>query len=667
MGKNIKSKDSEIAESVDNFFEIPEFSDDQFRFFVNLLKKNSGIELGKGKENLVSARLGRIFRSKNLRDWDEYINILTSNDNEIQPFVNALTTNKTEFFREKEHFDYVAEKVKNFREGEITSIWVVACSTGEEAYTLAMLLDELNQASGGMRPYRILATDIDTGALDTARKGIYSMAKAGKELPDDYKRKYFLKGKGIFGTKIKIIPKIQENIKFRFLNMCDQSISLPINFDFIFIRNVLIYFDNRTIQQVVRMLLSHLKKGGTLVSGMCESLAEKSLPIQRVGPSIYVHKKSNYPISKEDKCHLPGNIKSNSYSQISSKKGSKIKVLIVDDSKVIQKVLAAVISEHPEFEVFGIANDPLEAEKLMSKIEPDIITLDVNMPRMSGIEYLEKLIPKRRLPVIMISEASTEDREISFRSVELGAIDFIEKPQMNDLSNFSTVLKEKLYTAFSSKRNLIKKSRFSSQEPTFANIPESCNRIVAIGTSTGGTVALANILTKLPRSFPPILIVQHIPEYFSSLLAKRLNEISPLEVKEAESMDQLRWGQVLIAPGGKHLSIGKRNGEFVAVVEQGEAVNRHRPSVDVLFNSMANQCGPQAVGIILTGMGKDGALGLLNMRKAGAYTLAQDEQSSVVFGMPKEAIKLDAACEVVSLEDCCETLCTYLSKRSKVA
>ena len=629
-------------------FQLPPIDKNSFDRISMLLKERTGITLGASKDSLISARLGKRLRSLNLENWSQYYNYLQQSDSqELEYFINALTTNKTEFFRENEHFKFIEQELLKSPPSSPVAVWVAASSTGQEAYSIAMCLAELSEKLNHF-DFRILASDIDTEALKVGEQGVYAADLVDQGVPKHLVKKYFMRGTGKNAGFYRVHPQLASHIKFRKHNICDYHLTIPMKFNFIFVRNILIYFDENTIRKVINKLKNQLDHRGYIISGLCENLDTDQHKLTKASQSVYQVPTALKPPKKTELVSLPQ---------------TKISVLIVDDSKVIQKTLVKAIEDDPQMEVFGVAGDPLEAEKLMADSEPDVITLDINMPNVSGIEYLETLIPKRKLPVIMVSAANNEDGLLSLKSMELGAIDFIQKPELKSFANFAQTLRDKIVSAHKIKKSLIKKTSFSSSVANKLEIRGNKNRIIAIGTSTGGTVALAKVLSQLPASFPPILIVQHIPSYFSKLLADRLNQSSNLSIEEAVHGTPIEWGHVYIAPGGMHLKISKNgDGKLVTHVAEGEPVNRHIPSVDVLFESMAKVVGKDSVGIILTGMGKDGAKGLAAMKQAGSYNFAQDEQSSVVFGMPKEAIKLEAAHEVISLDEVPSKLTKFLNK-----
>jgi two-component system chemotaxis response regulator CheB len=340
-------------------------------------------------------------------------------------------------------------------------------------------------------------------------------------------------------------------------------------------------------------------------------------------------------------------------STVSSLKGAtpglskKRKILIVDDSKTIRDLLKRILLEDPDFEIIGMASDALEASKLVRKQRPDVITLDIHMPGMTGIEWLEKLLPKNPIPVVMISSLQLQEGNEVFKALEIGAVDYIQKPLLSDLPVVGPLIREKVKEASFAK--VLSKNKTAAKAPPILGADLDMRKILAIGASTGGIEALRTVLEALPAMIPPTVIVQHIPPVFSKAFADRLNELCSFDVKEAEDGDALQPSLVLIAPGGKQMKIEQRDkGYFVKIMDEAP-VNRHKPSVDYLFHSVASVIGKNSVGVILTGMGADGAKGLLAMKKAGARTIAQDEATSAVYGMPKAAFEIGAVDTVAPL------------------
>ncbi len=334
----------------------------------------------------------------------------------------------------------------------------------------------------------------------------------------------------------------------------------------------------------------------------------------------------------------------------------KYKVLIIDDSAIVRQVLTQIISSDPELEVIGTAHDPLLAAKKITNEKPDVITLDINMPRMDGLTFLKHLMYQNPIQVVIISGYTEQDALLAFQALEYGAIEVINKPVSTDFNEISIRICDAIKAAANAKiikkykkpvlENKIFKSKnkFNHTEKNIY-ILNSDYHLIAIGASTGGTEAIQYILENLDTKIPGIVIVQHMPENFTKSFAKRLNNLCKLNVKEAENGDVITPGQVLIAPGNKHMLVKQANSsnnpyEFYVEITNGPLVNRHRPSVDVLFKSVAEELKSKAIGIILTGMGNDGARGILEMKEKGALTIAQDKESSVVFVMPNEAIKI---------------------------
>lgn len=345
--------------------------------------------------------------------------------------------------------------------------------------------------------------------------------------------------------------------------------------------------------------------------------------------------------------------------QIGNQKAKIPRVLIVDDSKTIRDLLKRVLSEGAELEVVGFAENPLVAEKLIHDLKPDVVTLDIHMPVMDGITFLEKFLPKNPLPFVLITSISLDEGGKVLRGLELGAVDYIQKPTLQTLPMIAPLIREKVKQAAAAKvRTNSQAVSFSSKLTGRSLNP---NLILAIGASTGGTEAIKNVLVRLPEGIPPTVIVQHIPAVFSKAFADRLNNLCKFKVKEAEDGDLLEWGKALIAPGGFQMALAEREGKFRVKITDGPPVNRHKPSVDFLFDSVAHLVGRKAVGVILTGMGADGAKGLLKMRDAGARTIGQDEASCVVYGMPKAAFEIGAVENVCSLDDIPEAIIKFLT------
>ncbi|NUN94634.1 MAG: chemotaxis response regulator protein-glutamate methylesterase [Candidatus Omnitrophica bacterium] len=328
----------------------------------------------------------------------------------------------------------------------------------------------------------------------------------------------------------------------------------------------------------------------------------------------------------------------------------KVRVLVVDDSAIVREILARELSKEPGIEVVGVAPDPYVARDMIVNLEPDVITLDVEMPRMDGLTFLRRLMKHHPLPVIIVSSLTEEGGELALEALDLGAVEVMCKPGASyTIGDVGVQLAEKIQAA-ARVRVSPRNGERPAPRPCGRALTRTTHKIVAIGASTGGTQALQDVLTALPANAPGTLIVQHMPEHFTRSFANRLNELCAVEVREAESGDTVTPGRVYIAPGNHHMLLSRSGAVYEVVVKEGPLVSHHRPSVDVLFKSVARFAGRNAVGVIMTGMGRDGAEGLKEMKESGASTIAQDEASCVVFGMPKEAIALGAADHVVPLK-----------------
>ncbi len=339
-----------------------------------------------------------------------------------------------------------------------------------------------------------------------------------------------------------------------------------------------------------------------------------------------------------------------------------VRVLVVDDSAVVRKIFAQELARDPELEVVGTAPDPYVARDKIIRLRPDVITLDIEMPRMDGLTFLRKLMASFPLPVIVVSSLTPAGGDMALEAMDRGAVEVMCKPgAAYSVGDMSVELVDKIKAAA---RAGVPRVRHTGRVPPVPAAPlaliRTTNKIVAIGASTGGTEALRQVLTQFPNNAPGTLVVQHMPEHFTRSFAERLDQLCAVEVREATDGDTVTPGKVLIAPGNKHLMLRRSGAFYLARVQTGPLVCRHRPSVDVLFNSVARCAGRNAVGIILTGMGADGAVAMRRMRDAGAYNIAQDEATCVVFGMPREAIEQGAVHHVVPLEQIPEQLFAHL-------
>lgn len=335
-----------------------------------------------------------------------------------------------------------------------------------------------------------------------------------------------------------------------------------------------------------------------------------------------------------------------------------IKVLIVDDSALVRSLLSEIVRAERGFTLVGAAPDAFVARDMVKQFEPDVITLDIEMPRMDGLTFLEKLMAARPTPVIMISTLTEAGADATFQALELGAVDFIPKPKLGiaeGIREYGELIVEKIYAAAQVKVN--KKIQPASvmasagEKIAINSRLQSTEKIIAIGASTGGTEAIKDVLMQLPAGVPGVVMTQHMPAGFTKTYAERLNKCTKLHVCEAKGGERILPGHAYLAPGGYHMVVARYGADYVIKLLETEPVHRHRPAVDVMFESVANVAGKNVLAILLTGMGKDGAKGMLDIRNAGGYTLAQDEQSCVVYGMPKEAVAMGGVDRTVELDN----------------
>jgi two-component system chemotaxis response regulator CheB len=338
--------------------------------------------------------------------------------------------------------------------------------------------------------------------------------------------------------------------------------------------------------------------------------------------------------------------------------GKPVRVLVVDDSAVIRQLLSMLLSEDPEIEVVGTAGDPLIARDRIKALNPDVVTLDVEMPNMDGVTFLRKIMQLRPMPVVMVSSLTQAGAETTLEALEIGAVDFIAKP-VNDIANGLTEIAAELQAkvkAAARARVGMRHAPAAVRAPRVARGPGNSDRIIAIGASTGGVEALKKVLVNLPAVCPPILITQHMPPRFTAAFAERLNRECPMRVSEAVHGEKIEPNHAYIAPGAFHLELARVGGHYAVSLNEKPPVSGHRPSVDVLFNSVARVAGKAAIGVILTGMGKDGTEGLYAMRQAGAFTLGQDEASALIYGMPRVAFERGAVMQQHSLSNMADAI-----------
>lgn len=623
---------------------------DVIQDIMQMVQSISGVVLGPEKRFLVETRLNRRARQLGFVELEEYFHHFKANrHSEVKEVVSLVTTHTTEFFRESRHFDMLIEKlfpqVVSRGPGGVVRIWSAACSTGEEVYSLAICYLEFLRTRGiapaAAPRLEILATDIDFNSVDRGSKGIYP-SRAIDQVDRSIVSSYFDRGTGELDGLVRVRDQVHKCCRFQQFNLLDYRQYPKGPFDVIFLRNVLIYFAKDDVAKIGRAMADSLSREGLLVLGHSESMAGMDVPLELISSSVYRHPSAQSRPSVQAVA-------------------APIRVLIVDDSSTIRLLMRKVLASQYGFEVVGEAENPKEAEPLLARLRPDVMALDIHMPEMDGITWLRSLADKRPPPVVMVSSVGIDDAMGAMSCFEAGAFDYIEKPSAASLDGVADKIREVMRAAAQAGRSRpggrhvagSAKIKAPAAPGGSAGVPKGLPRecVIAIGASTGGIEALTDLLQELPESAPPVLVVQHIPPTFSAAFASRLGPRCRVRVKEAEHGDLVAWGTVYIAPGGRQMGVRRLDSGLQIVISDDAPVNRHRPSVDFLFQTLATEAADRYTisSAILTGMGADGARGLLALKGAGAHTIAQDEQTSTVYGMPKAAADLGAALEVLPL------------------
>lgn len=644
---------------------LPELADDDFAFFQKKILILSGIHLTPGKKDLLRARLTSrlaVLELPDIHAYRCYLAKLPGHDKEWQRLVNQITTNKTDFFREPAHFKFLMEGFlpawtqKNPRAK--LRVWSAACSTGEEPYTLAMVLFHYFKDKSR---FEILASDIDTKVLAHAENGVYPRQRA-HEIPQLYQDSSIIPGRGEVSAWFKVKPALQETVSFARVNLIEADFQRHGKFDLIFCRNVFIYFQMETIEKILGGFAKSLNPEGHLFLGHSESLRMDPDTWLTLGPSVYSTKSSksrHAAASPTSSAAKP--VTSATATAAAREVSGKKKVLLAAQAN-LKRSMSQALESHPQLTLCPSSGSQFQEkdfEEALRREKPDVIALDLaSVKRVNA----ENILIKHAIPLLVVGSVEADAAEGVMQILEMGAVDYVRLIEASDYQN----LGEQVLAAARSK---VRRGRQKQAQPRASKLAVSGQQkwpTIAIGASTGGVQALTEILTQLPPAIPPILIVQHIPAKFSKTFAERLNGLCPFVVREAVDGDLILDGQVLIAPGAHHMHIQPSSRGYEIRITEGPPVNRHRPSVDVLFESVAKHLGSRAIGALLTGMGNDGAKGLKMMRDKGAWTVAQDEATSAVFGMPKEAIRLGGASEIASLDQMPQLLMRLVNKASEL-
>ncbi len=604
---------------------------------VEQVESATGTRLPSAKALLLETRLRRRARALGIATLEGYVAHFESHRNvETQEVLSLLTTHTTSFFRDSEHFDFLLEQAlpELLKLDRPIRLWSAACSTGEETYSLAITaLERLRLSFGSARAkglVEIAGTDVDSVSVERAQNGVYER-KVLDPLNDALVARYFDLGTGDLSTMARVSDPVHELCTFSSMNLLAKPYPVR-DADIVFLRNVLIYFSPDDVAQVLAEIQKSLRPGGLLFLGASESVDDMDPSYRKVSHSVY-----RFELDERSRRAEP------------SRKAQPKRVLIVDDSKAVRCALRALLREDQGFEVVGEAQDPIEARGLISELKPDVVTLDIHMPRQTGIEYLASISGMKHPPIVMVSSVGYEDADGAMRCFELGAFEYMEKPTRWDDAAFAEVFYETVRCAI--KQQGMTAIPVGRSDP-LGGLAQGKRDLILIGASTGGVEAVRRILQDIPKDAPPIVIVQHLPARFTTGFVQRLNTICGSPVHESEDGLAAERGHVYVAKGGFQTGVVPLDSRLRLVVKEDPPINRHRPSVDYLFESAAKMAPIWRISAaLLTGMGNDGAKGLKSLRDAGAHTVAESEETAVVFGMPQEAIALGAAKEIVPLHE----------------
>ena len=626
------------------------FTEEERNVIFGLAERLTGAhQQGNYRRDILLSNVARRITANQCEDLAEYLEIALNNVNEKKFLVSALTIHTTSWFREKPHYvEFKNYLHKHFKpeasSGKVFKMWCVASSTGEEVYSFAFILEQFRQERPGFE-YSIHATDIDPVSLEKAKKGIYSKMSM-PDIPKEF-HKFCWQGEGKNSSFYAIDPEIRKRITTSCENVLSfQSVNhLPEwkEFDWVVCRNVLIYFKPEDVSRIIIALAKRLHKTGTLCLGHSESIEAKKFELTLLGRSIYSKIKTEANSSE------------------------KPKILVIDDSESVRAVFHKNLST--KFDVV-LADSAAEADKCLKDNVFDLISLDLHMPIVDGISWMKDARNRGlRTPIVIVSEADPKEAMSVLGALEKGAQHYVEKSTF--AANVNSTIEQfvELVNAHNSKKskdaNKEKGTEFISAR-SYNSKKNKAFDVILIGASTGGTEAVTQLLKNTPNHAPPVVVVQHISHNFSKAFATRLAQISGLTLGDMRVGEPLKHGHLYLSLGDYHIGLQSVKGGNVLSISNSPGLSGHRPSVDFLFRS-ASLLPVNMFAIILTGMGKDGARGMLELHNKGALCLAQDEESSVVFGMPKEAIKLRAVDFVGNIPEIRNAMMECISRSKKKA
>ncbi len=600
---------------------LPKFSKADEALLYDLASKLTGTcQDGKFRHQVIITNVARRMAKLHIKELKTYLARAKADSSEYQYLVSALTIHTTAWFREAPHFekleqDLLADRAK--LSGRKFRAFSAACSTGEEVYTCALILESIRQSNPGFE-YEVVGADIDPISVKHGKRGIYNL-EAVAQIPQRFK-KFLLKGSGKTEGTFTLSKEIRSRCKFGTASLTNVQDTGADRYDLIFCRNVLIYFSPQQVEEIVNKLLGILNSDGILCLGHSEALDASKYRVRSLGNARYA------PL---------GTLSSGSTSEVKS----PAKVLVIDDSATIRGQLMKLFGKSPLLATSVGSAD--EATKFLDGESVDLITLDLHMPGQSGQSWLRAQREKgMRIPVIILSGASPAEAVEVLGALESGAQDYIDKSSLH--KNSADVLQRIKEIAEQYRSTKIKrKGAVTKSDKSALKLVRP--DLILIGASTGGTEALSKMLKGMPANCPPVVVTQHITPAFAGQFAKRLASVSGLTLAESKDGVELQNNHLYMAWDDYHVGVAERAGKYVLKVSHDGPVNRHRPSVDYLFRTGAAIKTSRIMALILTGMGADGAQGLLELQRKGCMTMAQDEESCVVFGMPKEAIALGAA------------------------
>jgi two-component system, chemotaxis family, protein-glutamate methylesterase/glutaminase len=628
------------------------FNKDETEVIYKLAESVTGTsQTAKNRHSIIISNVWRRMQELGINHLTKYLNLVELKEEEFDYLVSALTIHTTSWFRESPHYERLIPQIREFMRKNSRPFRVLsaACSTGQEAYSIALKFSEFRLLHPSFE-YQIVGRDIDPISVQKAKNCIYDKAEIS-QLPENY-RKHLLQGTGKTANYFTLKKDIRNRTKWLVGSLTEIDLPEHEKFDLIFCRNVLIYFEPDVVDTIIKNLSKFLTDQGVLCLGHSEAVDAKRLNLNGIGNSCYTN--ITTPISDTKESSLKESPEKNIETPLEAKKKD---ILIVDDSATVRKLVAGILKAD-DFNVFEVESAK-DATEFLKKRSVDLITLDLHMPGEDGQTWLKAQRAKgMRVPVVILTGASSQEALEVIGAMENGAQDYIDK-QLLKTSKDDFILRIKALTQ--TKKNTNKENSGVINKKNIKDhifFPD----YILLGASTGGTEVLAKFLTALPSNCPPVFVAQHITKAFAKPFAERLAGVSGLKLGEVVNGSQIQQRTLYMAHDDHHVGITVKAGSVYLQISNADPVNKHRPSVDFLFKSGSQLNNKKIFAALFTGMGADGAKGLLDLKVKGALTCTQDEQSSVVYGMPKEAVKLDASMFIGTPQDIRDVLNRCLAK-----